>query len=152
MTSIAITDHPEQLTAGVRERVPFAGLTEFFSRAFEDTMKAVEAQGVHPTGPPFGKYYGRPDALVDVEAGFPVASAVSPVGTVTPGVLPAGRVVEATHVGPFDTMEATYSEIEHFFAANALTPGDVMWENYLTDPGAEPDPSTWRTQICWPIG
>jgi hypothetical protein len=25
-----------------------------------------------------------------------------------------------------------------------------MWESYLTDPGAEPDPETWRTLISWP--
>lgn len=150
MADIEITEHPEQHTAGVREKVPMAGLTDFFSRAFTDTMNVLQAQGISPTGAPFGKYYGRPDAMVDVEAGFPVAAAITPAGAVAPGILPGGSVVEAIHVGSYDTMESTYSEIERYFADAKLTPGDVMWESYLTDPEAEPDPAKWRTQICWP--
>lgn len=60
MTEITITEHDEQPTAGVREKVPLSELTGFFSRAFRDTMTALQAQGVHPAGPPFGKYYGTP--------------------------------------------------------------------------------------------
>ena len=67
------------------------------------------------------------------------------------GMLPGGRVVEATHVGPYDTMEATYGEVQQYLAQSGLTPGDVMWESYLSDPELETDPATWRTQICWPV-
>ncbi|MFK4805877.1 GyrI-like domain-containing protein [Microbacterium sp. ZW CA_36] len=151
MMNIRITEHPQQATAAVREKVPMAELTEFFSRAFQDTMTALEDQGLHPTGAPFGKYYGRPNAMVDVEAGFPVGTAITPAGSVLPGSLPGGRVVEAMHIGPYDTMESTYSAVERYFADAKLTPGAAMWESYLTDPEAEPDPAKWHTQICWPI-
>lgn len=151
MTDIRITERDEQPTAGIRETVPMAELTEFFSRGFHDTMAAIQAQGVQPAGPPFGKYYGTPAATVDVEAGFPVTSAIAPTGDVLPGTLPGGRVVEAIHVGPYDTLKETYAELERHVAQAGLTPGAVMWESYLSDPEAEPDPATWRTQICWPV-
>jgi effector-binding domain-containing protein len=151
MTDIQITERAEQQTAGVRERVPMAELTEFFGRAFGQTMAALEAQGVHPAGPPFGKYYGSPTDVVDVEAGFPVTAAISPAGEVRPGTLPAGRVVEAVHVGPYDTMTSTYAEVEEFIAGAGLVAGPVMWESYLTGPEEHPDPATWQTQICWPV-
>ena len=127
------------------------GLTEFFGRAFAETLAALTAQGVSPTGPPFGKYYGAPTDVVDVEAGFPVASPITPTGEVVSGVLPGGKVVEAIHVGPYDTMHTTYEELERFAADSGVKPGDVMWESYLSDPATEPDPATWRTQICWPV-
>lgn len=152
MTEISITEHDEQPTAGVRERVPMSELTAFFSRAFQDTMAALQAQGAQPIGPPFGKYYGSPTDVVDVEAGFPVAAPIAPAGSVTPGTLPAGKTVEAVHVGPYDTMTTTYAELERYFRDAGLTPGTVMWESYLSDPEAEPDPATWRTRICWPVG
>ncbi|MBG6225090.1 effector-binding domain-containing protein [Arthrobacter sp. CAN_A2] len=151
MTTIQIMEHGEQLTAGVREKVPMTELTGFFSRAFQDTMAALQAQGVQPTGAPFGKYYGPPGAVVDVEAGFPVAATIAPAGNVLPGTLPAGRVVEATHTGPYDTLADTYSEIQSYFMEAKLAPEPVMWESYLSDPEVEPDPATWRTAICWPV-
>ncbi|MFJ6000564.1 GyrI-like domain-containing protein [Arthrobacter sp. NPDC092385] len=151
MTTIQMIQHSEQPTAGVREQVPMTELPGFFSRAYRDTLAALRAQGVHPTGAPFGKYYGRPGAVVDVEAGFPVAAAIAPAGNVVSGTLPAGTVVEATHTGPYDTMTDTYAELDRYFSDAKLTSGSVMWESYLSGPDAEPDPTKWRTEICWPV-
>lgn len=151
MTEIRVTMRDSQPTAGVRERVPMDQLTEFFGRAFQQTAALLEAQGVALAGPPFGKYYGMPTDVVDVEAGFPVTSPIEAAGAVISGSLPGGRVVEAIHVGPYDTMESTYGEVQEYLAQSGLTPGAVMWESYLSDPDAEPDPATWRTQICWPV-
>ena len=151
MSDIRITQRTEQSTAGVRAQVPMAELTDFFGRAFGETMAALQAQGLHPVGPPFGKYYGMPGETVDVEAGFPVSAPFAAAGDVVPGSLPGGRTAEATHVGPYDTMESTYATVQQYFVDEKLTPGSVMWESYLSDPDAEPDPSGWRTQICWPI-
>ncbi|HEU5223531.1 MAG TPA: GyrI-like domain-containing protein [Candidatus Lumbricidophila sp.] len=151
MTDIHIVAHQEQPTAVVRETVPMAKLTEFFTRAFSATMRTVGEQGTRPAGPPFGKYYGMPGAVVDVEAGFPVATPIAPAGTVRPGTLPGGRVAEAIHIGPYDTLPTTYAELERYFDAHGLTPASTMWECYLSGPESGADPTTWRTQICWPI-
>lgn len=151
MTDIQIAEHSEQATAVVRAQVPMAELADFFSQAFSDVMAALQEQGVQPVGPPFGKYYGQPGALVDVEAGFPVPGDIAPDGNVVPGSLPAGRIVEATHTGSFDTLANTYADIEGFFTEHQLTPSEVMWENYLADPETEQSPEHARTQICWPV-
>jgi effector-binding domain-containing protein len=68
-----------------------------------------------------------------------------------PFELPGGRVVVATHVGPFEAMEKTYAELIAWSQAEGLTLAEGMWESYLSDPSAEPDPSTWRTLIVWPL-
>lgn len=151
MIDIAVTDHAEQPTAVVRGRVPLNELQGFFARAFQDAAATLQAQGRHPAGPPFGMYRGRPTDVVDVEAGFPAYAPIAPSGDVLPGSLPGGRVVEATHVGSYDTIHNTYADVERFMAEGGLTPGNVMWECYLTDPQRQPDPATWRTQICWPV-
>lgn len=151
MTDIRIIEHDEQATAGVRETVPMSELTEFFSRAYTQTMAALQAHGTYPAGPPFGKYYGMPTEVVDVEAGFPVAATIATADGVVSGILPAGTIVTAIHVGPYDSMADTYAEVQRFFAENHLVPSDVMWESYLSDPELEPDPAKWRTLICWPV-
>lgn len=151
MTEIRLRDHTEQHTAVLREQIPMSGLPEFFQRAFGAVMAAVEAQGTSVSGPPFGMYHGMPAETVDVEAGFPVAAPITASGDVVPSVLPAGQVVEAVHVGPYEMLEATYREVEAWIAEQGLCGTDVMWESYLSDPEAEPDPATWRTLICGPV-
>ena len=87
MTDIEIIDHAAQPTAVMREIVPMQALTDFFGRAFAGVMAALERQGVHPTGPPFALYHGKPtDAGVDVEAGLPVAGGVAATDGVTPSL------------------------------------------------------------------
>ncbi len=69
----------------------------------------------------------------------------------TAGSLPAGRAFEAMHVGPYETLPETYGAIMAKMQAEGLTPGDAMWEYYLSDPAAEPDPAVWKTLIIWPV-
>jgi effector-binding domain-containing protein len=135
----------------MRRTVAMSALTEFFAEAFSETMRVLGMRGITPIGPPFGKYYGQPDSMVDVEAGFPVSAPIEQVEEIIPGSLPGGRVVEAEHVGAYEEMDRTYAAMRRFFADAGMTPGDVMWESYLTDPGAEPDPAKWRTLISWPV-
>jgi len=150
MTEIRMTEHQAQLTAVVRERVPVKDLPQFFARALHQALEAMQSQGHHPVGPPFSLYHGMPTDAVDVEAGFPVDGPITAVDGVAPGSLPAGRVVEATHVGPYDRLPQTYEEIVGYMKEQGLTPSSDMWESYLSDPAQEPDPATWRTQIFWP--
>ena len=128
-----------------------AELTSFFARAFGAAMHVIRAQRAVPVGPPFGAYHGAPGETVDVEAGFPVATPVDDTEGVVSSTLPGGPAVEAVHIGPYDTMTGTYGEMEAWMAEQGVSPGPVMWESYLTDPEREPDPSTWRTLIVWPI-
>lgn len=150
MSGIRVTQHAAQPTAGVHGNVPADQVGAFVSRAFRVTAAALQAQGVAPSGPPFARYHGMPSPAIDIEAGFPVTRPIEASGEVMPGELPGGQVIEAIHEGPYDSIRSTYDDVQTFAAESGLTPADVMWECYLTDPQASPDPSTWRTMICWP--
>jgi effector-binding domain-containing protein len=145
----------EQPTAVVRETVPMNALRDFFGRAFRAVTGAVQQQHVQLAGPPFALYRGMPTDVVDVEAGFPVAAPITRAGGgptgVTAGSLPAGQAFEAMHIGPYDGLPQTYGAILSRMQAEGVTPGHAMWEYYLSDPGAEPDPSKWKTLVVWPV-
>ncbi|MET1153791.1 GyrI-like domain-containing protein [Arthrobacter sp.] len=150
---IKSTQLQEQPTVVLHETVPMNELREFFGRAYQSVMGATEQQHVQVAGPPFAMYRGKPTDVVDVEAGFPVAAPFpgGEEGGVTAGSLPAGRAFEAMHVGPYETLPETYRAIMGKMQAEGLTPGSAMWEYYLSDPGAEPDPAAWKTLIVWPV-
>jgi effector-binding domain-containing protein len=48
-------------------------------------------------------------------------------------------------------LASTYAALIEWVAGQGYVPVGPMWECYLTDPSAEPDPSTWRTQIVCPV-
>jgi effector-binding domain-containing protein len=151
MTTFTVETIDAQAAAAIRAEVPMAELREVFDRGFSAVVQAAEAQGVAITGPPFGFYPRMPGETVAVVVGFPVAGAIEPSGDVEPFDLPGGRVVTGTHVGPYEALEQTYQELMAWTEAEGLTLAEGMWECYLSDPSAEPDPSTWRTQIVWPL-
>jgi effector-binding domain-containing protein len=151
VTEYELLELPPQTTAVIRARLPMAELPGLFERAFREVWALLAAQHVEATGPPFGFYPSMPGELVEVEAGFPVGRRIEPAGDVVPGELPGGRVVKALHVGPYETLPATYGALQRWMAEQGLEPAAGPWEHYLSDPSREPDPATWRTQIFWPV-
>jgi len=149
------TQLKEQPTAVVRETVPMTALRDFFSRAFGAVMGAVQEQHVQLAGPPFALYRGMPTDVVDVEAGFPLAAPFKSAGgedaVVAAGTLPAGQAYEAMHIGSYESLQRTYGAIMARMQEDGASPGEAMWEYYLTDPGAEPDPAKWQTLVVWPV-
>jgi effector-binding domain-containing protein len=146
-----LVDLAAQEAVAVRGEMPVSELPAFFGRAFAEAAAAAGAAGVQVVGPPFGYYPEMPGATVVVEAGFPVATRCEPVGPAHRLVLPGGPAVAMTHVGPYETLAKSYAALQDFAAERGLVPAAGMWESYLSDPGAEHDPSAWRTRIVCPV-
>jgi effector-binding domain-containing protein len=151
MTTFTVETIEPQAAAAIRAEVPMAELREVFDRGFSAAFQEAEAQGVAITGPPFGFYPRMPGDTVEVVVGFPVAGPITAEGEVGPFELPGGRVVTGTHVGPYEALAQTYEQLMEWAQVEGLTLAEGMWECYLSDPSAEPDPSTWRTLILWPL-
>jgi effector-binding domain-containing protein len=151
MVDIELTQHREQDTFVVHDRVPMSEIKQFFDRALPTVMAALTAQGAHPVGPPFAKYYGMPTDTIEIDVGFPVAHRATAADGATPGTLPGGPVVRAVHVGSYDDLSQTYDDMYAWMKNEGLEPADAMWEVYLSDPSRQPDPATWRTEIWWPV-
>jgi effector-binding domain-containing protein len=151
MTTFTVETIDRQLAAVVQAEVPMHEIRTVFDRGFAEVVRVVQAQGVAITGPPFGFYPRMPTDTVEVAVGFPVAATVTPDGDVLPFELPGGRVVTGIHVGAYERLEASYRELTEWAAAEGHSLAGHMWESYLTDPRAEPDPATWQTRITWPL-
>jgi len=153
MTEISpeIVELEPQHAIALRGDVKVADIPAFFERAFVSSAAAAGAAGIEIVGPPFGYYPDMPTETVAIEAGFPVAGPVEPTGDVQALVLPGGRAVVVTHIGPYETMVETYAQLQAWMERENHQPAAGMWESYLSDPHLEPDPAHWRTKIVWPI-
>jgi len=118
-------------------------------------------QGLTPSGAPFIRYLViNMMEKLDIELGWPVASTLSGTDRICAGVLPAGRYASLVYIGPY--------EGDGLIRANAAlldwgAQQGIVWdswqdehgdgfgarvESYLKDPGNEPDPAKWETEVA----
>ena len=146
--SMRIEERAAQPVVFVRTATP-----ERFDGLIGEGIRAVsaflEARGVTPAGPPYGRSTWEPGSPLEV--GFPVSEAVVGDGVVTNGALPAGRMAVALHRGPHDAIPTTRDALSRWIAAEGLDAAGTGWEVYLTNPAQEPDPAKWRNELIQPV-
>ena len=102
-------------------------------------------------GPPITRYAKMSAGSLTLEGGFPLLEPAQGEGEIEAGELQGGPVATAVHVGPYDTLPQTHGAIERWIEAQGFRAMGAPWEQYLTDPGEEPDPANWRTLVVWPL-
>lgn len=152
MSDFEVQHRAPQATLTIHLHAPVEGIPAACSQALPEAWNAAEALGLAPSGPPFVRYFTMPPGEVDFEAGVPIAERpATGLGRAEPGELPGGDVAEAWHVGPYGTLHQTYDALMRWIGEQGRAPGGSMWELYWTDPSAEPDPATWRTEVVVPL-
>ncbi|MEZ0446263.1 GyrI-like domain-containing protein [Cellulomonas sp. ICMP 17802] len=152
-----------------RPAVPYVGISRTVTPAtfalvadrFAELFAWLAEHSLTPAGPPFFRYdvIDRDRSMV-VEAGMPLAEEVQGAdGEVVPGVLPAGRYVVTSHVGPPDELVQVTADLLAWAEAEGLrfdrwdTPLGDAWgcrlELQLSDPRVEPDMTRWETQLVF---
>ena len=145
-----------QLTAqpilGIRASVAMNEIGQAMGSLFGEVHGYIQQNGGARAGMPLAIYHSAPDTTVDLECAIPVSAPMTGAGRVRAGELPAGAAVTVTHVGPYDNLPQSWSALTAWMKTEGLQPSGPPWEVYVTDPGAEPDSSKWRTDIFFPIG
>ena len=141
----------EQPTLAMRGRVKVDDMSAFLGRAFATVAEQIQHTGLDYAGPPYGRYTPIDGfAEFDVEAGFPVTGAPTPAGDVVVSSLPGGEVAVVEHIGPYDEMVPAYKALTDWVEQHDSSVAGAPWEVYYSDPGEEPDPARWRTEIFQP--
>jgi effector-binding domain-containing protein len=154
-----ITERPEQPYVAIRAHVTMQQLGEVAHR-IGDVFGWIASQGLAPAGAPFFRYIVIDmERQLEVEVGVPIQAVVDGDDQVISGVLPAGRYATVIHVGPPDSLMGATGALLDWAAGQNLrwdmTVGDdgERWgarlENYLTDPGEQPDMTKWETELAF---
>jgi AraC family transcriptional regulator len=132
-------------------RVTTTDVAATLAELFGEVWNYLQAAGVEPAGPPFTIYHRVDQSEMEIEAGLPVGQPVAGRGRIQAGSLPGGLTAIAWHVGPYETLAETYTALHVWLQTQARTPAGPPYEIYWTDPGEEPDPAKWRTEIRQPV-
>jgi AraC family transcriptional regulator len=142
---------PAQPAAVVRQTTTPAELAGDLGQLLERVLQHAISAGAAPAGPPFTRYLRMDDHSVEIETGFPLDRAVPGGDGVQAVELPATDAVVARHIGPYDQLPATYAAATTFAGQLGRSPSEAPWEVYLTDPGEQPDPARWVTEVYLPV-
>lgn len=146
-----LTRTSEQLTAMVHVTVPRAEIQKAMGPGISEVKAAIAAQGIAAAGPWLTHHLKMDPEVFDFEICVPVKTPVSPEGRVKPGRLPARKVARTVYHGPYEGLGAAWGELGDWITSNGLTPAEDLWEVYTVDPGSNPDPSSWRTELNRPL-
>lgn len=122
-------------------------LAECFGRLYGHDVPA----GLAIAGHPMTRYVKTGQGLWTIDCIMPLLAPAPGVDDIQAGYLVAGPVAMATHSGPYEQLVETYVAIEKWIADNGLVTNGPAWESYVTDPGQEPDPKNWKTEVFFPI-
>ena len=154
-----IQDRTEQPYVAIRARAQMRELDRVIAQLLGEVGAWLGQHGVAPAGAPFVRYLVVDmEGDLDIEVGFPVASASDGSGRVTAGVLPGGRYASIIHTGHYDGVRGANMALIDWAARQGLVwdtrPAEhgqgfsARLETYHTDPAREPDPAKWETEVA----
>ena len=145
------TELKAQPMVGIRTKTTMDKIAGTMGQLFGELHGYVQQSGQAPAGMPFAIYHAMDGGSVDLECGMPVAAALAGTDRIRAGELPCGKAATVTHTGHYEQLRHTWEALTGWMKSEGLEPAGAPWEVYVTDPGAEPDPSKWRTDIFFPV-
>ncbi len=152
MTSaIEIRDLPKQRLLAKKTTCLQSAIGPAFQKAIHSVGGCLKASGAKMISMPYSVYLAWRAEDCDLAAGCQVEGAV----TLSDGcewiILPAGAHAFASHFGPYDQLKETHDAIMAWCKANGRQMTGPCFEAYPVDPGTEPDPSKWQTDVYYPV-
>lgn len=132
-----------------RKVVSFAEMPEFFATHFGKMYEAVTKAGAKP-GIPLAVYYNYDEAgrKADVAAAIPYEEKVVTLKGYNNLKLPAQKGYSIDYYGPYgDEMKKPYEAMDAKLKELGKTNPSLVIEEYITDPGSQPDSTQWLTRI-----
>ncbi len=116
-------------------------------------LYSIQTQNIAPMGPMLGVFYNDPETTdpekLQWEIGFPV-SETNVQDPLRLRQWTFTTVVEAIHVGPYETSGSVYGEMMAWIEANGYVVAGPIMEKYLSDPNST-RPQDLKTEIWVPV-
>jgi effector-binding domain-containing protein len=148
ISEIAVVEVPARAALVLAATTTMEDLGDVLSRLFPELCVQAAELGLTPMGAPFTRYGAtHADGAIEIEACLTVGGS----GGRDCVVLDACRAVMVSHFGDYSTLGDAHFALGEFVRRERLETAGLCWEEYATDPGAEPDPAKWETRVYWPV-
>jgi effector-binding domain-containing protein len=148
---VSMTEAKATYAVAKRVKANMGEMETAMGDAFGKIMEVVGKSGVQMAGPPIAIWYEWESEVFDFDNAIPVANKVKVPDGFQLIKTYAGKAITAQHMGNYNTTYFTWMALEAYLKANELEMNGAPWEQYITDPGSEPDPNKWITNLYWPV-
>jgi effector-binding domain-containing protein len=145
-------DLPVKYFLGVRETIKMEDISSRFAVNFPKSFTAVTKNGIKLAGMPSAVYYywDMDTGMTDVLQGMPISENKSVDGFTTIE-FPASRALLVNYYGAYENILVAHEAIDAYIKEKELVHNLAVIEEYVTDPGEEPDMSKWLTKVVYYI-
>lgn len=149
---VQVVDAPAKYFIALRETIPFDKISEGYQKNLGKIFGAVQNAGIEMAGMPCGLFYVWDEANQQTEMAYaiPVATQATVKGYETIEI-PAGKLLMIDYYGPYEGTAEAHFAMDEYIKEHGIDAGVPVWEEYVTDPGQEPDTAKWLTKVCYPI-
>lgn len=148
---ITTGEYPGGKYLGIRGSATFDKISDFFAKNFPALFPALEKAGGKPAGMPTGLYY-----VWDMEKSTTaLAAAVACTGDFKAPAgmevinLPAAKSLTIDYMGGYNGVGKAHDAMDAYIKENKLEHFAPVIEEYITDPGTEPDSNKWLTRVVY---
>lgn len=148
---VAEAELPAKYYVGVRKVVAFPDIPAFFGANLPLAMGKIQEAGLQPAGPPSGLFWNYDEAAGTTDMAAVVSIATEHQFGDGLSVFPvaAGNALIIDYYGVYDSTGKAHYAMDAYMAEKKLRSIPPAIEEYVTDPGAEPDTSKWLTRVIY---
>ena len=151
---IQTVDFPGRAFLVIRDKVKIGNdeMAQFFARNFGAIGGMLGNKGMEMAGHPSGLFYtwNAESNVADMAAGMPILNGKSLAGGNIEYVeLPPGKALLIDYYGPYQGVGDAHAAMENYLKVHNMTPKIPSLEEYVTDPGTEPDSTKWLTKVYY---
>lgn len=144
-------EYPGGKYLGIRGNMSFAEIGAFYAKNLPLVIPAVEKAGGKQAGAPCGLYYkwDTEKSMTEMIAGVAVTGNIKAPTGMEVVDLPAAKSLTINYMGGYNGVGSAHMAMDEYIQANKLEQLTPVIEEYITDPGAEPDSTKWLTKIVY---
>lgn len=143
---------PAKIYLAVKDTVLMKDMTKFYEDNFEALFQTIQMEGVEVNGAPSGLFYSWDEENHKTFMAAAVPVKVEPdykVEGFETIVLDSAVVLHIPYMGAYDKSGGAHMAMDNYIKEHGMEQLTPMIEEYITDPGQEPDTSKWLTNIYY---
>lgn len=148
---IEISRLSEFYYVSLKEKVAPAIISEKMGEMYARITNFIQTRGLETTGMPYSVYDEMGENGIDLECGIPVNKAIESELNFNTGKMESKKCAVLYYFGDYSQLEKGHTEIQQWINRHKYKLAGSPMEIYVTDPGTEPNPDNWQTNIYYPI-